>query len=84
MKFNKGVQTMFYDFEDVEIADEVLRKIEKDYGRTIARIPFFERAKEPNTFDIKVVFSDFRLLEAKIRVIPLFDLATIQVEGIYY
>jgi hypothetical protein len=82
MKFNKGVQTMFYD---IDIADEVLRKIENDYGRSIARIPFFERAiEEPNTFDIKVVFSDFRLLEAKIRVIPLFDLATIQVDGIYY
>lgn len=72
------------DFEGIDIADEVISEIEKDYGRTIARIPFFERAEEPNSFDIKIIFSDFKLLEAKISVVPYFGLMTVKVEGIYY
>lgn len=72
-------------FDDTEIADEVVRAIEKDYGRGIARIPFFERADEPFSFDIKVIFTDFKLLEAKIMVVPFANIgATVKVEGIYY
>lgn len=74
---------MMYDVED--IADEVIRSIEKEYGRSIARIPFFERSSfEPYTFDIKIVFSDFRLLEGKIEVIPLSGMASVRVSGTYY
>ncbi len=72
------------DFEDDELADKIMRSIEKDYGRSIQRIPFFERGIEPNTFDIKVIFTDFRLLEAKIIVVPYFNYPSIQVHGTYY
>jgi hypothetical protein len=75
---------IIHDFDDIDIADEIIRGIEKDYGRGIARIPFFERTGR-FTFDIKVVFTDFRLLEATIVVSPcLDDVASIQVHGIYY
>jgi hypothetical protein len=74
----------FFDFDDTEIADEIIRAIEKDYGRGIARIPMFERT-DFCTFDIKVIFTDFKLLEATIQVIPFFDdMATVRVEGIYF
>jgi hypothetical protein len=74
-----------FDFEDVEIADEVIRAIEKDYGRSIARIPFFERsAIEPYSFDIKIIFTDFKLLEGKIQVVPNFGMAEVRMNGIYY
>ena len=72
----------FTDFDDTEIADEVFRAIEKDYGRGIARVPYFERT-DFCTFDIKIVFTDFKLLEAKIFVIPFHGMATVRVEGIY-
>ena len=72
-----------FDFEDVDFADEMIQAIEKDYGRSIQRIPFFERGKEPHTFDIKIIFTDFRLLEAKIAVIPIYGMPTIQIHGIY-
>ena len=77
-------------FNDLDIADEVLRNIELEYGRSIARIPYFERSEmEHNCFDIKVIFTDFKLLEGQIRVIPMWDNmfdigATIRVSGTYY
>lgn len=84
MKYNKEVQKMMM-FDEQDIADEVIRNIEKEYGRSIARIPFFERSEdEPFCFDIKIIFTDFKLLEGKIQVIPFFDMATVKVEGIYY
>lgn len=75
-------------FNDLDIADEVLRNIEMEYGRSIARIPYFERSDmEHNCFDIKVIFTDFKLLEGQIRVVPLpfYDMgATIRISGTYY
>lgn len=74
----------FLDFEDTDLADQIIQAIEKDYGRGIARIPFFERTGE-HTFELKVVFADFTLLEAVIMVVPYYidGLSTIRVEGIY-
>jgi len=85
---SKGVQTpmMFeYEYDETEIADEVIRSIEKEYGRSIVRIPIFERnEKELNCFDIMIIFTDFKLFEGTIRVVPLFDMATVRVSGTYY
>ena len=75
-----------FDHDDgTELADQVIRAIEKEYGRGIARIPVFERTSW-NTFDIKVIFADFRLLEASIIVSSHFmdGYSTIRVEGIYH
>lgn len=74
------------DLENSDFADEMIRHIENDYGRSIARIADFEKAKEPHTFDIKIVFTDFRLLEAKIKVLPIsfFEQPSIQIIGTYY
>jgi hypothetical protein len=74
----------FLDFEDTDLADQILEAIEKDYGRGIARIPFFERTGA-HTFELKVIFADFKLLEATIMVVPYYidGLSTIRVEGIY-
>jgi hypothetical protein len=86
MKFNKGVQTtmMNLDFENDEIADELIRAIEKDYGRGIARIPYFERV-DFCTFEIKIIFTDFKLLEGIVQVVPFHGFgATVKVDGIYY
>lgn len=74
------------DLENGDFADEMIRHIENDYGRSIARIADFERAKEPHTFNIKIIFTDFRLLDAKIQVMQFscFDQPSIQIVGTYY
>jgi hypothetical protein len=74
------------DLENQDLAEEMMRHIEKDYGRSIARIAFFKKAIEPYTFDIKIIFTDFRLLEAKIKVVPYsyFEVPAIEIHGIYY
>jgi hypothetical protein len=76
--------TMMIDNTE-DIADQVIRAIEKDYGRGIARIPYCERTSF-NTFEIKVVFADFTLLEAEIIISAHFmdGYSTIRVDGIYY
>jgi hypothetical protein len=71
-------------FEEMDIADDIIRNIEKDYGRSIARIPYFERSDEPYSFDIKIIFTDFKLLEGTIKVVPCWGMASVQVNGIYY
>ena len=71
------------EFDETEIADEIFRAIEKEYGRGIARIPFFERT-DSNIFELKVIFTDFKLLEARIIVIPYYGMASVKVEGFYY
>lgn len=77
-------------FNKDDIADEVLKNIEMEYGRSIARIPYFEKSDAGhNCFDVKIIFTDFKLLEGKIQVIPMWDNmfdigATIRVSGTYY
>jgi hypothetical protein len=74
-----------FELEGIDLADQVISSIEKNYGRTIARIPFFERTGQ-YTFDLKVIFADFRLLEATIMIVPHYveGFSTIRVEGEYF
>jgi hypothetical protein len=75
------------DLENSDFADIMIDAIEKDYGRSIARIPYFERAGR-NQFEMKIVFTDFRLLEATISVLPdyenIIESAHVQIDGTYY
>lgn len=73
-------------FNEDDIADEVLKNIEMEYGRSIARIPFFKKSEDGhNCFDIKIIFTDLKLLEGQIQVLPFYDIgATIRVSGTYY
>jgi hypothetical protein len=74
----------YLDFDELEIADDIISAIENDYGRDIARIPYFKRASDNFAFDIKIIFTDFRLLEGQIKIVPFFDMMTVQVDGIFY
>ena len=74
-----------YDFEEfdrIDFADDLLLAIEKDYGRSIMKIPKFKRVGK-TTFLISIVFSDFRLLEAEIKVVEIYGMPTIKIEGVY-
>ena len=73
-------------YNEIDIADEVLRNIEMEYGKSIARIPYFEKSEyEHNCFDMKIIFTDFKLLEGQIHVLPFYEMgATVKVSGTYY
>jgi hypothetical protein len=55
------------DFDDAEFFDVMINELEKEYGRSVARLAKLERTS-PYSFEITVVFSDFRLLEAEVKV----------------
>jgi hypothetical protein len=71
------------DLENVDFADEMIRAIEKDYGRTIVRIPKFNK-RSATSFDITIVFTDFRILEAVISIEEINYLPTLVIQGCYF
>jgi hypothetical protein len=71
------------DLEGVDFADQMLDAIQKDYGRKIMRIPKFKQVSKLG-FKITIIFTDYRLLEANIKVVNLLDMPSITIEGIYY
>lgn len=55
------------DFDDEGFFEVMIAEIEKEYGRSVARIAKLKRTSY-FSFDISVIFSDFRLLEAEVNV----------------
>ena len=55
------------DFDDAEFVDVMIDELEKEYGRSVARIAKLEPLTS-YSFEVIIIFSDFRLLEAEIRV----------------
>ena len=55
------------NFDDTEFIEIMISELEKEYGRSVARIAKMERT-DFDCFNILVIFSDFRLLEAEITV----------------
>ena len=55
------------DFDDREFFDVMIGELEKEYGRSVARIAKLERISF-DAFNVSVIFSDFRLLEAEVNV----------------
>lgn len=66
------------DFEEVDFAEFMIRELEKDYGRTIARVAKLEPF---SLFHYKMVcvFSDFVILEADIHIKSTFPSPTVEV-----
>jgi hypothetical protein len=69
-------------FNDVDFADEMIEAIEKEYGTPIERIAKFD--EHFGFFKISVIFQDYRLLEAKIKVVDFCGLPSIQISGHYF
>lgn len=75
-----------YEYEQlkgIDFADEMLRAIEKDYGRTIMKIPKFRRVLD-RLFNITIIFTDYTLLEAEISVVEIYGMPAIKVQGTYF
>lgn len=84
---NKGVKSMstwnqFCEFDDGNFADELIEKIENDYGQSIKRIPKFERVAQ-NRFEITIIFPDYRMLEAEIIITDRNGEINIELQGMY-
>jgi hypothetical protein len=78
------MQINHMDFENQDFADELFRMLEKDYGRSVARVAKFKRISRFN-FMISIIFSDFRLMEGEIRVVETFyGNPHIEIHGVYY
>jgi hypothetical protein len=76
-------QHEFEELNGVDFAEDLLKTIENEYGRTIMKIPKFSRIAY-NKFLISIIFSDYRLLEGEIEVIELYGMPAIKLEGTYY
>lgn len=76
-------QNEFDELSGVDFADDLLRAIENEYGRTIMKIPKFNRITY-NKFLISVIFSDYRLLEGEIEVFELYGMPAIKLDGTYF
>lgn len=74
---------MPFDVEQPDFVDEMLEAIEKDYGRSIQRIAKFNQISK-YAFQISIVFSDFRLLEADLKIVEMYGLPSIEIHGIYF
>lgn len=84
IEYNKNYN--FNEENGADFADEMLRAIEKDYGRSIMRIPKFNKSSyEQHAFKMSIIFTDFKLLEAEVRIVydHIFD-PYIEIKGIYY
>jgi len=55
------------DFDDADFFDVMIAELEKEYGRSVARIAKLERINF-DAFNVSIIFSDFRLLEAEVNV----------------
>jgi hypothetical protein len=73
---------MFEEFKGLAIFDEVLGAIEKDHGAQIEKIVKCE--EQSNSFDFMIIFEDYCLLEARLKIHDVLGTKTVQVSGTYY
>ena len=74
-----------FDFENKEVVMQLITAIEKEYGKSVVRIPYLEPSEDfIGVFEIRAIFTDFRLLEGYIYVESEVDHVTVRVEGTYY
>ena len=79
-KYNFNVDALNFDIE------EMVERLEKEYGRMVVRIPKFQKQNRLQ-YKFTAIFSDFSLLEAELLVIPTVSHegihAEIHVQGVY-
>jgi hypothetical protein len=71
------------DFDDTDFLDVMINELEKEYGRSVARIAKL-KAISLYSFEVIVVFSDFRLLEAEVIVQDYGFMPSVHIRGNYY
>jgi hypothetical protein len=69
-------------FNEYDFAYDIMQAIEAEYGKKIKRIAHFEETV--NHFNMLIVFDDYKILDARLKVQLFFDMPSIQIEGQYY
>ena len=69
-------------YGEADIVDEILEAIETEYGRKIERVVKLDDIEEG--FKITIIFSDYRLLEAKVKVKTIYTAPSVVIQGTYY
>lgn len=69
--------------ENVDFAAEIFKAVENNYGKPIKRIGKFEDCGKQG-FKIIMIFTDYRILEAKVKVETVLGEHCITLEGTYY
>jgi hypothetical protein len=67
---------------DFGFAEDILTTIEEEYGAKIERVVNLQDYGDYFTFCI--IFSDYRLLEASVKIRRFFDEASVKIEGKIY
>jgi hypothetical protein len=71
------------DFDNTDFFDVMMNELEKEYGRSVARLAKIQRTST-YSFDISVIFSDFRLLEAEVNVTNFSYEPIVEIRGEYF
>lgn len=64
----------------LDFATEILGKIEEECNGSIKRIPIFDR-KNNHSFDITIIFSDYRMYQGVISVEMFYGMPSVRVTG---
>jgi hypothetical protein len=69
--------------EKMDYAAEIFKAVEGNYGKQIKRIVKFEEYGK-HGFKLNIIFTDYRILEAKVKVETVLGEPCITLEGTYY
>lgn len=69
-------------YYNVEIIDEIIDAVSEKYGQEIARIAKVEEIN--GIFHMTIVFVDYRIMEAQIKVCDFCDIPSIRIQGNYF
>lgn len=67
--------------EAKEMSNDILNAIECEYQCPIARMAYFKRGADPGTFAIGVIFADYRILDADIRITDEYGFRRVFISG---
>jgi hypothetical protein len=77
---------MISNYEESErgdLAHQLIVEIQKHYGKQVERTVKFEPTSDRYTFDVLLVFTDYRILEGQIRIEPRIEGLNIRIDGVY-
>lgn len=69
-------------YDEADIVDEILEAIESEYGMRIERLVKLDDFEDG--FKMTIIFADYRLLEAKVKVKTSYQTPSVVIQGTYY
>lgn len=67
--------------EAKEITDDILNAIECEYQCPIARLAYFKLGEKPGSFQMGIIFVDYRILDADITFIEKYGYRQVLISG---